>query len=196
MLEELKAVSTQFECCLTIANMADPLHPLIYVSQKFTDVTGYGLDFAFGKNCSFLQGRLTDKNKILFMRKMFNEQSSCCVDLVNYKRNGDPFWNRLVMLPLRLDEGFFYIGFQHDVTQKKAKTNTEADLSSIQDSEICHKIKNPLSIVLARCSDLKKNNYNESKKLEIYSKLKEAIQRIDDFVIHIEDSSEFENWKY
>jgi PAS domain S-box-containing protein len=196
MIEQMKAASSQFECCVTIAEMESSLRPLIFVNEKFSDITGYSVDFAVGKNCNFLQRPLTDKTKIAFMRQSFKDKTSCCVDLINYKKNGDPFWNRLVLLPLEQDEKLFYIGLQNDITQKRSKKNSEVDLRSVQDSEICHKIRNPLSIVLGINSNLRDHNYSEEKKVELQRKLKDAVRRIDDFVIDLEDLSEFENWKY
>jgi PAS domain S-box-containing protein len=196
MLESLKDVSNQFEICISIADIEDPNHPLIFVNENFTKTTGYLPLEALGKNCRFLQGKLTDEKKILFMRESFKNNYACCVDLVNYRKNGEPFWNRLVMFPFKANGKRYFVGLQNDITQKKKQINSEKDLEFVQNSEICHKINNPLTQLLLYNSNLKQQDLNPEKKDDIKIKLKEAILRIENFVVNLEDQSEFENWKY
>jgi PAS domain-containing protein len=58
MLEALKELAVEFDCSVTIGDMDNPLHPLIFVNSKFIQTTGYSLEEAIGRNCSFLQGKL------------------------------------------------------------------------------------------------------------------------------------------
>jgi PAS domain S-box-containing protein len=195
MLDLIKNASADFDICVTIADMSDPSHKLIYVNKRFTELTGYELSEVNNKNCSFLQGRLTDPQKIEFMRKAFKENFACCVDLVNYKKNGEPFWNRLVLVPLTINEKQYYMGLQNDITFKKNREYSEKNLESVKHSEVCHKVKNPLAIVLSYQSKLNKTS-DQNKRIDIQEHIKVAIRRIEDFVTNLETASEFDDWTY
>jgi PAS domain S-box-containing protein len=194
MLEVLKTLADQFDISVSIADMDNPVRPLIFVNSKFTQTTGYSFEEVLGKNCSFLQGKLVDSKKIEFMRESFKNNLACCVDLVNYKKDGTAFWNRLVLLPFSSKGKNYFLGLQNDITEKKGKEYNEKNLESIQHSEICHKINNPLSIALSLNIAITQSRVHESDRQILKSKIEQAILRIEDFVTNLEDKSEFENW--
>lgn len=118
MLDKLKEIGDHFDCCLTIVDMNDPKHPCIYANNKFFDNTGYNFEEVSGKNLAFLQGEDTSTDTITFMQKCFSNNEPCCQDIVNYKKDGTPFINRLVMLPLEYENHNYFFGFQNDITNK------------------------------------------------------------------------------
>ncbi len=95
--------------------------PIIYVNKAFTAVTGYGCDEVIGRNCRFLQGPDTDPAARLSIRKALSDKSSCIVEILNYRKDGTPFWNRLSITPVQNDQGqtTHYIGVQSDVTRRR-----------------------------------------------------------------------------
>ena len=74
--------------------------PMIYVSNEFANQTGYNVKEALGKNCRFLQGPETDPNDVEHIRQAIKMKTSITIDILNYKKNGDRFWNRLRIRPL------------------------------------------------------------------------------------------------
>lgn len=60
-----------------------------------------------GRNCRFLQGPLTDKAEVQRMRDAMtaNPPRAVTVKLLNYKVNGQPFWNALHVAPIRGADG-------------------------------------------------------------------------------------------
>lgn len=191
MLDIIKTISQNFNICLTIAEMTSHNRNLIHVNQKFSDVTGYTFQETVGQNCRFLQGPLTDPKKIDFMRASFNDQRACCVDLVNYKKDGTPFWNRLVLFPFKDDSKFYFVGLQNDITEKMNKSYSEVDLEQVKHSEICHVVRNPLAVVLGYEELMGVKDFPEQKRVEIRKRVVNAIERIEAFVLNLESQSQF-----
>lgn len=123
---------------VTIADARQPDRPLIYVNQGFERMTGYPVADVLGRNCRFLQGPETDPAAVAEIRAALAEQRECLVEILNYRKDGTTFWNRLSITPLRdaAGEVTHYIGIQSDVTirrmaedgLRKAKQALEHDL--------------------------------------------------------------------
>ncbi len=96
-------------------------NPLIYVNKGFEEVTGYSADEVIGRNCRFLQGEQTKQEDVQIIREAIRAQRPCEVEILNYKKNGEPFWNELQLTPLFDKQGVleYFIGIQKDVTVRK-----------------------------------------------------------------------------
>jgi phosphoserine phosphatase RsbU/P len=106
---------------ITIADALAPDRPLIYVNEGFTRLTGYTADETVGSNCRFLQGPDTDRETVRLLRESILAEEHCEVELLNYRKDGTPFWNRLSITPIRDDRGntTHFIGVQSDITQRR-----------------------------------------------------------------------------
>lgn len=115
-----KAANTTSEG-ITINTMTEEGRPLIYANAGFERLTGYSINEVIGKNCRFLQGEGTDKNSVNKIRQAIRRGTECTVELLNYKKDGTPFWNRLSLNPLKNSEGVVtnYVGIQSDITELK-----------------------------------------------------------------------------
>jgi PAS domain S-box-containing protein len=123
---------------ITIADARLPDTPLIYANEGFERVTGYAVAEVVGRNCRFLQGPGTDPAAIAEIRSALAEQRECLVEILNYRRDGTAFWNRLSITPVRNEFGAVthHIGIQSDVTARReaehelrrAKQEIEQDL--------------------------------------------------------------------
>jgi len=113
---------------ITIADARLPDQPLIYVNKGFERLTGYPADGVLGRNCRFLQGDSSDPSTVSDIRHAIQEGRECVVELLNYRKDGTPFWNRLSITPVTDDSGevTHFIGVQSDVTARK---NAEDELS-------------------------------------------------------------------
>lgn len=114
---------------ITISIMSEPDRPLIYVNDAFQRLTGYSREEVIGKNCRFLQGNDTDPYPVNQLRAAIQKEEACTVELLNYRKDGTPFWNRLSITPI-LDannEVTHYVGIQSDITQiRKTKERLES----------------------------------------------------------------------
>ncbi len=95
--------------------------PLIYVNRGFAQLTGYAPDEVIGRNCRLLQGEDTDAETVGRMRQAIAAGAPFLTDLLNYKKNGESFWNRLSLRPVRSDTGLLthYVGIQTDISAMK-----------------------------------------------------------------------------
>lgn len=103
---------------VSIADMRRDDYPLIYVNEAFSKITGYPKDKAAGFNCRFLRGPDTDPNTTAEISRAIQEGRSFTCELVNYRLNGERFWNRLTIYPFGGKPGKpdFYVGNQVDIT--------------------------------------------------------------------------------
>ncbi len=106
---------------VVISDCTQPDMPIIYANRAFTTITGYGYDEVIGRNCRFLQGADTDPEAKQAIRKAVVDEDSCIVEILNYQKDGTPFWNRLSITPVRDDLGktTHFIGVQSDITQRR-----------------------------------------------------------------------------
>jgi PAS domain-containing protein len=90
-------------------------NPIVYASDSFVEVTDYSRRDIVPPNCRFLQGPLTDKLSIKRLRYSINNAEETIELLLNYRKNGDPFWNLLYVSPLLDEDGnvVFFLGGQH-----------------------------------------------------------------------------------
>jgi len=105
-------------------------YPLIYVNEAFCQITGYPKEKASGFNCRFLRGPDTDPITVSEIARAIREGKAYSCELVNYRLNGEKFWNRLTIYPFggRPGKPDFYVGNQVDITSIR----TFNDLASSQ----------------------------------------------------------------
>src|SRR5512134_1127915 len=103
---------------ITIADARLPDRPLIYANEGFERVTGYSVAEVLGRNCRFLQGPDSDPAAVAEIRAAVAGERECIVEILNYRRDGTTFWNRLSITPVRNGRGevTHFIGVQSDVT--------------------------------------------------------------------------------
>ena len=106
---------------ITISDVSLPDNPLVYVNDAFVRTTGYSKEFALGRNCRFLQGEDTREEKVAEMARAVEERESVTVEVRNYTKDGEEFWNEVTIAPLRNEAGdvTHFVGFQADVTDRK-----------------------------------------------------------------------------
>ena len=98
--------------CLTDPNKAD--NPILFASDGFVGVTGYSRSEIIPRNCRFLQGNYTDRTATTRLRASIEAEEETVELLLNYRKNGEPFWNLLYVAPLYDVNGklVFFIGGQ------------------------------------------------------------------------------------
>ena len=107
----------EVEMSVVFSNPHLPDNPMIYVSDEFEDQTGYTPEEAMGRNCRFLQGPGTNQHAIEAIRQGLQAQTRFTIDILNYRKDGTPFLNRLRIRPL-FDEGgalLYFVGAQNPV---------------------------------------------------------------------------------
>lgn len=110
-----------------ITDHTQPDNPIIYCNKAFENITGYSRKDIIGHNCRFLQAQDRNQKEREILSRCIAEGEECRVEIRNYKKNGDLFWNELYMAPVKNEAGevTHFIGIQNDVTWRK---NAEHDL--------------------------------------------------------------------
>ncbi|GBF95420.1 hypothetical protein Rsub_08382 [Raphidocelis subcapitata] len=117
---ELTQVLSRLRHTFVVADATLPDCPLVYASESFYHMTGYGPDEVLGHNCRFLQGEGTDPADVAKLRDAIRNGTPVSVRLLNYRKDGTPFWNLLTMTPIKSPDGKVakIVGVQVDVTSK------------------------------------------------------------------------------
>ena len=194
MIKTLIKLGDSFPFCLTIVDITNEKNrPCIYANKLFEEYSGYSHDECIGRNLSYLQGELTSQDTILFMRDCFDKKLACIQDIINYKKDGTPFLNRLLILPIReYSTGHtYYLGIQNDITQDKGLEYNNQSLKTVENGEILHIVNNSLAIILGTFEiRLKKSNSPEEIDLTAKS-LDSTFKRINEYALNIEHLSDF-----
>jgi len=107
---------------IAISDLSARDNQLIYVNSGFERLTGYKAEEVLGRNCRFLQGPETDPATAEKISQALHDRSECTVEILNYRKDGTTFWNRLSLTPVcyESDSVTHYIGVQSDVTARRA----------------------------------------------------------------------------
>lgn len=84
---------------------------------EFYRCTQYGKDYVIGRNCRFLQGPKSSNSSVQRLVDALSEGQEICETILNYRRDGSPFMNLLMIAPLYDNKGAvrYFIGAQIDV---------------------------------------------------------------------------------
>lgn len=151
---------------ITIADMRQDDEPLIYVNEGFEEITGYAESEILGENCRFLQGPETGDQPVAQMRAAIEDGDPVRVELRNYRKSGEQFWNEVTLAPLHTEGGTVshYVGFQQDVTTRKEyerQLEQQRDDLSVLNEMVRHDIRNDLQVALASMELLQANDSDE-----------------------------------
>uniref|UniRef100_A0A0A9B8Z1 Phot1 n=1 Tax=Arundo donax TaxID=35708 RepID=A0A0A9B8Z1_ARUDO len=97
-----------------------PDNPIIFASDSFLQLTEYSREEILGRNCRFLQGPETDRGTVKKIRDAIDSQTEVTVQLINYTKSGQKFWNLFHLQPMRDQKGDvqYFIGVQLDGTER------------------------------------------------------------------------------
>ena len=133
------------EVPITLADATDPDNPIVYVNDAFEEVTGYSEAQILGHNCRTLQGPGTDPEGVATLRDGIAENRPVTTQILNYRRDGTPFWNRITVTPIQDERGevTHLLGFQQDVTDQQRNTRLVELLNRV----LRHNLRNELTVI-------------------------------------------------
>jgi PAS domain S-box-containing protein len=96
-----------------------PDNPIIACNQAFLDLTGYGVEEVLGRNCRFLAGPATEPWLTEVIREGVQNRRSTLVEILNYKKDGTPFRNAVLVAPIfdEEDELQYFVGSQVELAE-------------------------------------------------------------------------------
>jgi PAS domain S-box-containing protein len=97
-------------------------NPIVFANKAFLDLTGYEESEIVGRNCRFLQGTDTDREAVRALRSAVAAREAISIEILNYRRDGTPFWNAVFVAPVYDDDGklIYFFASQLDITRRRS----------------------------------------------------------------------------
>lgn len=119
----LKAMIATSPIAAVISDPRLPDNPIVECNDAFIALTGYGADEIIGHNCRFLTGPGTEEDLSETLRAAIREQRPALVEILNYKKDGSPFRNAVLVAPIFGSDGRleYFLGSQMEVGDDAAR---------------------------------------------------------------------------
>lgn len=133
---------------MAITDPRQPNNPIVLANQAFLNLTGYSAEEVIGRNCRFLQGEGTSQETVAEIRRALAERRDFTTDILNYRKDGSPFWNELHVSAVLDDAGelLYFFASQADVTEFRKVQTLEATEHRLL-LEVDHRARNVLAVV-------------------------------------------------
>jgi PAS domain S-box-containing protein len=151
--------------------LADPRQddcPIVFANNAFLDLTGYEETEVLNRNCRFLQGAATDPAAVAQLREAIRDHRALALEILNYRRDGSPFWNAIFMGPVfdQAGELIYFFASQLDVSKRR---ESEQSMRQAQKMEaigqltagLAHDFNNLLQIVNGSLEMMKYKRHDE-----------------------------------
>lgn len=204
----LAAAVNHVNAGVIVTDPNQPGNPIIYCNPAFTEITGYEPEEAIGRSCRFLQGEHPDPEQ-QEIAKAIAERRPYRGLLLNYRKNGEPFWNSLLISPVFDEQGNLlnFVGLQHDVTDRKRDMDTLQEnferlkeLERLRDSltnMIIHDLRSPLSVTMGYLDFLRGeiSGKLDEEELDLIRRARESADEINVMITSLLDVSRLESGK-
>ena len=145
---------------MVVSDPNQPDDPITYCNPAFTALTGYTVEETIGRNCRFLQGPDTDPGAMADLHAALKARRPFKGMMLNYKKNGSPFWNNLTVTPIFDADGRLiqFVGLLEDFTaRRRAEEALNESYKQLRRMEtqrddltkmIAHDMRSPLGITM------------------------------------------------
>ncbi|KAG6601409.1 Protein TWIN LOV 1, partial [Cucurbita argyrosperma subsp. sororia] len=119
--EALNDLSDNF----TITDPSISGHPIVFVSRGFLKMTGYTKEEVIGKNGRMFQGPKTCRSSVMQIREAIREEKGIQINLLNYRKDGTPFWVFFQLSPVFCKEDgriIHFVGVQVPIWKNSRKS--------------------------------------------------------------------------
>lgn len=110
------------EATSEISLITDAAQNILHASRSFSAITGYTEAEVLGTNCRILQGAGTAPEAAAAIRDALARGEQFRGEILNYRKDGSPFWNALTITPLRDEHGqvTHFVSVQRDINARVA----------------------------------------------------------------------------
>ena len=129
--QQRKLLSTAIEASDQVVMITDALLRIVYVNQAFERITGYQASEVLGRSPHFLQGTGTNQATRVKLREAIASGRPANVEILNYRKNGKPYWIDLAVVPVAGPQGevSHWVAIQRDITERKAQEDEITQLA-------------------------------------------------------------------
>lgn len=116
-------------------------HPIVFASNGFLKIFGYSKDEVIGRNGRVFQGPKTDRRSVMEIREAIREERAIQISLLNYRKDGTPFWMLFHMCPVFSKEDgrvIHFVGVQVPIPKRPRHSGYTA-LNSCENGAKLHK---------------------------------------------------------
>jgi PAS domain S-box-containing protein len=132
--DKLTALIAASPIASVISDPKLPDNPIIACNQPFMDLTGYPESEIIGRNCKFLAGPATEPWLTETIRDGVRRHAPVLVEILNYKRDGTPFRNAVLVAPMFDEAGEleYFLGSQVELAEDAPGPNSSRRMASAQ----------------------------------------------------------------
>ncbi len=156
VLDDSQALAgfSRLNVAMVISNPHSADNPIVYVNDAFERTTGYQRAAVIGRNCRFLQGPDTDPDTVRKIRSAIEAAEDVSVDILNYRSNGEPFMNRLLLAPILDGRGkpVYFLGIQKELRDEEQ--DQAADSARLHLDTVCSRVSKDLGLIVSSLVDL------------------------------------------
>ena len=111
-----------------VSDPRQPDNPIVACNEAFMQLTGYPKEEILGRNCRFLRGDRTEPEQTAMLREAVAQSRPVMVELMNYKKDGTPFRNAVMIAPLFDEQGelAYFLGSQMAIDDSGASRHEQA----------------------------------------------------------------------
>lgn len=108
-----------------VSNPRLPDNPIIECNDAFVALTGYSRAEIIDHNCRFLAGVNTEPWLTEILRNGIRRRQPVMVEILNYKKDGTPFRNAVMVAPIFDANGDleYFLGSQVEIAEDVARAN-------------------------------------------------------------------------
>jgi PAS domain S-box-containing protein len=131
--DRLSSLITLSPIASVISNPRIRDNPIIACNQSFIELTGYSECEIVGRNCRFLAGPATEPWLTETIRSGVRRHAPVLVEILNYKRDGTPFRNAVLVAPMFDEEGEleYFLGSQVELEADAPGPNSSRRMASV-----------------------------------------------------------------
>lgn len=147
----LSAMIDNSAVAAVISNPRLPDNPIVECNAAFEALTGYKRDEIIGRNCRFLAGPQTEPQLTVEIVSAVREKRPVLVEILNYKKDGTPFRNAVLVAPIFGGNGEleYFLGSQMEVADESLDTALERRVKARERIEALPKRQREVLIEMA-----------------------------------------------